>query len=102
MSIETLAPIASTPTHAPADPRDVFHEISPMHRAVNADWHWLKSEFEAGRLESLMDKWVVVLDRRIVDSGPNGHEMRMKAAADFNVHKNRIVLAYVAPEYLIG
>ncbi len=99
-----LAPTRTDPadTGYRLDPRDNFHEIDPIDRAINADWFWLRGEFEANRLDHVMDRWVVVVDRRIVDSGRDGYALVVKAAAEFGVEPNRVVMAYIAPDQLIG
>ncbi len=103
MSIETLAPsVPVVPIQPIVGPKDVFHEFSPMRKAVLVDWNWLDEEFEAGRLGHVMDRWVAVLDRRIVDTSTDGLELPTKVANEYNVHPNRVVLVYVAPDQLIG
>ncbi len=103
MIVDTVRPMTEAPMSVPTgDVEDMYLEPSPMHEAGEADWEWLRGEYDAHRLEQVMDRWVVILDKRIVESGPDGHGIRMKAASDFGVHPNRLVLAYISHDQLIG
>ncbi len=99
MIADILEPAASSRVPSPIDG---VQEFDPVERAIIDDWMWLRTEYYADRLDHLIDRWVVVLDRRILGSGRDGHGLRIETARKEGVDPNRVVLAYIAPEHLIG
>jgi hypothetical protein len=69
----------------------------PDEKAILADARWLQERWGQAELAPYRGTHVAVLNGQIVGQAPNSLQLQLDLARKFNVHPQRLVIAYVDP-----
>src|SRR4051794_31850551 len=87
--VKDAAQVPAAANGAPAE-----DELYPYPEILD-DWNWLFDEYESGRLEPYLGKYVAVFEKKVLGGGDDPEALRQEFGTKLGVDPDRFVVMFI-------